>query len=191
VVSDPSSRQPAERAERLAHSSFPAFYQYWRPRLIRYLMTQTTDGRWVDDIAQDALLVARENWDRLLTYDKPGAWLFKVATTMLRRWQSKAREQCTSLDDMIARGSDPYVHGADMWVDEHLDLVAAIRSLPRRQREVIALHCLLEHSLAEVADILSITEGSAKTHLHRARKRLEELLRSPRAVTVIEVKGPA
>jgi DNA-directed RNA polymerase specialized sigma24 family protein len=40
---------------------------------------------------------------------------------------------------------------------------------------------LAGHSLAEVADIIGIREGTAKTHLHRARKRLQEMMRSPRS----------
>ncbi|MBO2445781.1 sigma-70 family RNA polymerase sigma factor [Actinomadura barringtoniae] len=177
-------------------SSFPAFYGYWMPRLTGYLRSQTSDGRWVEDVAQEAMLAARRHWDDLLTYDKPGAWLFMVATKMLRRWLAKAREQCTSLDDMLTRGDggpaslasaeDPNVSGHG-GTDDRLDLMNAIRSLPRRQREALALHDLLGFPHAEVGEILGFSEGSAKTHVHRARKRLEELLRAPGPPPVIKI----
>jgi RNA polymerase sigma factor (sigma-70 family) len=159
-------------------SSFPAFYGYWMPRLTAYLRSQTSDNRWVEDIAQEAMLAARGHWDDLLTYDKPGAWLFKVATIMRRRWLAKAREQCTSLDDMLTRGLAE--EGTDAsGRDDRIDLMNAIRSLPRRQREALALYHLLGFTMAEVGDILGFSEGCAKTHVHRARKRLEKLLRAP------------
>jgi RNA polymerase sigma factor (sigma-70 family) len=174
--------RPSEPDHRLELSAFPEFYSYWWPRLTRYLMTQTTDRRWVEDVAQEALLAARDRWEELLTYDRPDLWLFKVAIRMLRRWQAKAREQCTSLDDMIDHGDSPRpVPDTDDWVNEQIVLIEAIRMLPRRQREVLALHCLVGHSLAEVAEIIGIREGTAKTHLHRARKRLQEMMRSPRS----------
>ncbi|HEX2315376.1 MAG TPA: RNA polymerase sigma factor [Thermomonospora sp.] len=165
-----------ERAGRDALASYAEFYRYWMPRLTGYLRSQTFDGRWVEDIAQESMLAAQARWDELLTYDRPGAWLFRVATTMLRRWQSKAREQCTSLDDMITRGAYQGPAGTGAGTDGLLDLMNAMHALPRRQREAIALHGLLEFPLAEVAAILGISEGSAKTHVHRARRRLEELL---------------
>jgi RNA polymerase sigma factor (sigma-70 family) len=181
-----------DRAARAALSSFPAFYAYWRPRLLRYLRSQTSDDRWVDDIAQETLLAARARWDEILTFDKPGSWLFKVATTMLRRWQSKAREQCTSLDDMITRGSFT-MPARDEHVERRLDLMAAIRMLPRRQREAITLHSLECLPLAEVAEILGISESSAKTHVCRARRRLQEMLTaaSPGVAAARAMKGPS
>jgi RNA polymerase sigma factor (sigma-70 family) len=175
-------RGPSEGQSRLEMSSFPDFYRYWSPRLTRYLKSQTSDGRWVEDIAQDALLAARSHWEELLTYDRPDLWLFKVATRMLRRWQAKAREQCTSLDDMIDHhAGPPSVPDTDEWVNERIELIQAIRALPRRQAEVLALHYLIGHSLAEVAQILGVREGTAKTHLYRARHRLREMMRSPRS----------
>ncbi|MFI0373701.1 RNA polymerase sigma factor [Actinomadura sp. 1N219] len=178
---DPADR--ADRADRETLSSFPVFYRHWMPRITGYLRSQTSDGRWVEDIAQESMLAARRRWDELVTYDKPGAWLFRVATTMLRRWQAKAREQCTSLDDMITRGGAGPPSAGARGTDGRLDLMDAVRSLPRRQREAVALHCLLEFPMPEVARILDISEGSAKTHVYRARRRLEELLlREPAAV---------
>lgn len=178
--------QAPDRTARETLSSYPDFYRHWMPRLTGYLSSQTSDGRWVEDIAQEAMLAAQTRWDELMTFDKPGAWLYKVATTMLRRWQSKAREQCTSLDDMVTRGVHTgLVTTADEGrMDRHVDLMKAVRTLPRRQREALSLHCLLDIPLAEVGDILGITEGSAKTHVHRARKRLESQLRSPRSAAM-------
>lgn len=191
----PAPQEPPDGAGRETLASFPAFYGYWVPRLTAYLRSQTTDGRWVEDVAQETMLAARGRWDDLLTYDKPGAWLFKVATTMLRRWQAKAREQCTSLDDMLTRGdggqaaliSGEGAYGTGSGADDRIDLMNAIRALPRRQREALALHDLLGFPHAEVGEILGFSEGCAKTHVHRARRRLEELLRSPRSPGVVEM----
>jgi RNA polymerase sigma-70 factor (ECF subfamily) len=161
-----------------APSSFGDFYMTWMPKLTAYLRAQTSDGRWAEDIAQDAFLAARENWDELMLSEKPGSWLFHVANRMQRRWLTKAREQCTSLDEMVgwSPAAEPTTPVHDGARDQYLDLVAAIRTLPRRQREVITLHCVIELPLTEVADILGITASSAKTHLTRARERLTELL---------------
>ena len=48
----------------------------------------------------------------------------------------------------------------------------AVRSLPRRQAQVIALHYLEDRSVLEVAKILEIAEGTVKKHLHDGRLAL-------------------
>jgi RNA polymerase sigma-70 factor (ECF subfamily) len=49
---------------------------------------------------------------------------------------------------------------------------AAVRRLPVRQRECVTLHYLLGHPVAEVAELLGISDGTVKTCLSRARARL-------------------
>ena len=68
-------------------------------------------------------------------------------------------------------------------VEEHLvhreDVdrsLAALNSLPPRQREVVYLHVCEGLSIAEMADVLDITAGTAKTSLSLGRKRLRRLL---------------
>lgn len=55
----------------------------------------------------------------------------------------------------------------------------AVRRLPPRQRDCVALHYFAELSVEEIADTIGVRTGSVKTHLHRARAtlatRLEEL----------------
>jgi RNA polymerase sigma-70 factor (ECF subfamily) len=57
--------------------------------------------------------------------------------------------------------------------DEVLD---ALRSLPERQREITALHYLLDLSVVDIATSLEVSEGTVKTQLHRARAALRARL---------------
>jgi RNA polymerase sigma factor (sigma-70 family) len=158
-------------------TSFPDFYRQWWPPLVRCLISQASDTRWAEDVAQEAMLTARDNWERLLTFERPDAWLFKVAIRTLRRLEARAREQCLLPDDNGAATGDLVVAAAmDDWVADHLDLVAALRSLPRRQGEVAVLHGLAGYTFAEAGQILGIAEPTAKKHFQRARERLQQLL---------------
>jgi RNA polymerase sigma-70 factor (ECF subfamily) len=55
---------------------------------------------------------------------------------------------------------------------------AAIRSLPRRQAQVVALYYLEDRSIAEIAEILAVTNGTVKRHLHDGRRSLARRLGS-------------
>ena len=60
-------------------------------------------------------------------------------------------------------------HDADFW--------RAVRSLPRRQAQAIALYYLEDLSVAEVARVLGTAEGTVRKHLFEGRKKVVRLLR--------------
>jgi RNA polymerase sigma factor (sigma-70 family) len=57
-----------------------------------------------------------------------------------------------------------------------VDLVRALRALPRRQREVVALRYLADRPEAEVADLLGCSAGAVKQHAHRGLAALRARL---------------
>ncbi len=125
-----------------------------------------------EEIAQEAMLRAHKEWDRISRYDKPGAWVRRVtmnlATSARRRRGSEAR----ALRRVAARrqldAPPPEVDG--FW--------ALVRLLPERQAAAVALHYLSDLSIAEIAATLGCAEGTAKAHLHSARRALADHLRN-------------
>jgi RNA polymerase sigma-70 factor (ECF subfamily) len=57
-----------------------------------------------------------------------------------------------------------------------LDLLTALRSLPDRQQEAVVLHYLVDCPVTTVADLMGVSEGTVKAHLHKARAALHALL---------------
>jgi RNA polymerase sigma factor (sigma-70 family) len=64
--------------------------------------------------------------------------------------------------------------------DGQRQVVAAVRTLPTRQRDCVVLRFYGDLSDTEIADVLGISAGSVKTHLHRARATLTDLLEALR-----------
>ncbi len=60
-----------------------------------------------------------------------------------------------------------------------LDLLAAVRALPQRQRLAVCLHHLAGYPVGEVADALGVAEGTVKSNLHDARAALRRALEVP------------
>ena len=48
---------------------------------------------WAEEVADDAMMIALDKWDDLLTYERPDSRVFKVATRKLRRLEAQARER--------------------------------------------------------------------------------------------------
>lgn len=160
---------PVDRAEkaRLCMVSFDTFFENYWPCLVHFLKTQANNSRFAEDVASQAMIAALDDWDNLLTYDRPDCWLFTVAIRMLRRLEAQARHDGSLWEGSESVGEDLRRETLrDEWVEDYVDLIAAVRSLRRRQMEVIGLHYLCEYTIAETARMLDMPVGTVKAHLH-------------------------
>lgn len=120
-----------------------------------------------EDVAQEALLVARVRWDVVQTLDVPEAWVRRVAWRMANRRAGRERDRV----GVEAGAESPRDAPAP-----DLDLVAALLNLPDRHAAAVRLHHLQDRPIAEVAAMLGCSEGAAKVLLLRARRLLAERL---------------
>jgi RNA polymerase sigma-70 factor (ECF subfamily) len=140
------------------------------PRLVGQLVGVTGDPAEAEDVVMEAFARAAARPQEFADIDNPEAWLRTVAVNLARsRWRRMLR--WSHLIPALAR-SEAY---ADL-PEEHLALMAALRSLPLNQREAIALHHLADLPVAEVALTLGVPEGTVKARLSRGRAALAELL---------------
>jgi len=107
-----------------------------------------------EDVAQEALARASVRWSRL--HERPEGWVSRVASNLaIDRYRRRRRQP-------------PIPSGPVGIVDERMgergDLVAALRKLSRRQREVVVLRYLADLSEADVAVVLGCSVGSVKSH---------------------------
>ncbi len=145
---------------------FAEFFRTCLPVVTRTLTALTGDTRAVEDIAQDALVIARHRWADIHAYDKPEAWVLKVAIRLMRRWQQRNQYET------------PLVAVVDVVEQVHeVEAVhSALRELSPRHREVVALHHLLGYPVSEIASVLLVSESTVRTHLTRGRAELRRIL---------------
>lgn len=105
------------------------------------------------------------------------AWITVVAANRAKdRHRSRSSEaRALGRVGVIDEAAPPVVDTLDV------DVRAALRALPDRQREVCVLHYLLDLSVEQVAEGLGVTEGTVKTQLFRARKALAAALEPTRS----------
>jgi RNA polymerase sigma factor (sigma-70 family) len=125
-----------------------------------------------EEITQDAFVRLLQHWNRVSKYDRPGAWIRRVAIRLAAR--EAVRERRRPSVERVGTGPSLPADVPDGVVD--LDLWRAVRTLPPRQRAVVALFYLEDMPIAEVADIVGCSESTVSVHLHRARRRLAELV---------------
>lgn len=109
--------------------------------------------------------------DRIQDPNRAGAYLRSIVLNLAR--DHNRRGLLSLRHRMPANELDPA--GVDDTIatnDQYRRLVEAVRELPRRQRDCVALRYLSELSIADIAITLGVSENSVKTHLKRGLARL-------------------
>jgi RNA polymerase sigma-70 factor (ECF subfamily) len=131
-------------------------------------------SRWLaEDLAQEAFLAAHRNWPRISAYDQPGAWVRRVVANLSVSAFRRRSVEAKALVRMALGNRHPLPELSP----EDDEFWHAVRSLPRRQSQVMALHYLEDLPVAEVAGILDMAPGTVKKHLFDGRRELARRLR--------------
>lgn len=152
--------------------AFEDFYVREYPAVVG-LAYALSGSRWgAEDLAQEAFLAAHRNWERIGSFDQPGAWVRRVVANLsVSTFRRRAAEARALAQVALGRGEPvPDLAAADP------EFWAAVRALPRRQAQVVALYYLEDRSVADVADVLDMTLGTVKRHLYDARRGLARRL---------------
>jgi RNA polymerase sigma factor (sigma-70 family) len=144
--------------------TFDDFYRR-EHRQVLGLAFVLTGNQWVaEDTAQEAFTAAFRRWAYIVAYDSPGAWVRRVtcnrAASVVRR---RVRETKAVLRLALRTQTSIELEEGDeaFW--------QAVRCLPPRQAQAVALYYMEDYSVREIAEVLDCSEGTVKTHLSRAR----------------------
>lgn len=145
---------------------FADFYRAELPGLVA-LARGLCGSSAADDIAQEAMLAAYRRWREVERLDEPGAWVRRTCANLaISSFRRRLVEVRGTWRLAATRAPEPVL------AETTEEFWAAVRSLPRRQAQCIALRYLYEMSGAEIARTLDVSEGSVKSHLARGRAAL-------------------
>ncbi len=147
---------------------FEAFFRQHEQAIFNYLYRMTGDEQAAYDLSQETFLRAWRRYNRIRGYERPLAWLFRVATNLAlnhQRDHMSLVRTALSLDaDLDPAGSDP------SWRFAERDAIREVLlAMPPRQRAALALREVYGFSGEEVASALGISHAAAKMLLSRAR----------------------
>jgi RNA polymerase sigma-70 factor (ECF subfamily) len=155
------------RAQRVPEV-FGTFYIREFPRMVDLAYALSGSRIASEDLAQEAMIAAHKDWDRVGTLDRPGAWVRRAVTNKAASLYHRRRAEIRALARLgPLRGTPPAkldVEAREVW--------RTVRKLPTRQAQAIALFYLDELTVAETAEVMGCAENTVKVHLHQARKTL-------------------
>jgi RNA polymerase sigma-70 factor (sigma-E family) len=153
----------------------PALYdRHWR-EMVRLAVLLVDDVASAEDVAQDAFIALHRRSEALRD---PNAALAYVRASVVNLSRSVIRRRQTARKHL--RASEPEATPAAdhdvLLADEHRAALAAVRRLPRRQREVLVLRYWSGLSEREIAEALGISTGSVKSSASRGMAALHLIL---------------
>lgn len=148
---------------------FAEFYQAYRDRCLRAVLATVGDRALAEDLVAEAFARAWASWRTVSRHPAPQAWVVRTAyNTHVSWWRRRRREVRLDGHDRAAPG------GVDGGVDQAV--LAALRRLPARQRDVVVLRVFLDLDTQATATALGIAPGTVTAHLSRAVASLREWL---------------
>jgi RNA polymerase sigma factor (sigma-70 family) len=115
------------------------------------------------DAAAEAVAYGWQHWERVGTMSNPAGYLYRVG-------QSAARHEFARRDIFMPRATAPDTPDFDP------GLVPALQSLTEHQRVAVVMVHGYGWSQAEVAEVLSVTPSTVRTHIARALTHLKQAL---------------
>ena len=161
----------------------------YKRMVYRLAMQITKNHADADDVMQETFIKVYRS---IRTFRKDAAfetWLYRIAVNeALNFVKRRERQRASTLEtaseadyEAITRyraqiANDPHVHAEKAELRHHV--TEAVNSLSLKHRTVVILHEFEGLTHAEIASILNCSEGTVRSRLHYARKKLRTLLKS-------------
>jgi RNA polymerase sigma factor (sigma-70 family) len=139
---------------------FADFYRASRDSCLQAVTAVVSDRQLAEELVAEAFARAWASWAKVSRHAAPRAWVVRTAlNTGVSLWR---RRREVPLADHDAAAPSAASDGVDP------QLIAALRRLPARQREVLALRIFLDLDTETTAKVLRIAPGTVTAHLSRA-----------------------
>jgi RNA polymerase sigma-70 factor (ECF subfamily) len=162
-------------------AEFKEFYEANYGRIVAMVTVVVGDRDQAQDVAQEAFARALTRWSRIGGYELPEAWVRRVALRIAIDSGRRFRRAILVSVKLAAQPRPPEPEPGDSLA--FTDLGAALRRLPIREREVLALRYLADLPVETIARECGLPLGTVKTRLAAGRVHLEaELTQRTEAV---------
>jgi len=156
-----------------------ALYDKHHPLVFRTILGITNDVETAADVTQDVFLRLYRFADRVDPSRPLEPWLYRVSVNQANSWLRRRSRWLRVLEEMagwLSIGGKPTPESQAERQDEWRWVGRAVARLPATQRAVVVLYYVNDLSVREIAEILSIPEGTVKSRLHYGRISLKKEL---------------
>jgi len=178
TITDLHRHHLAAIVERHDRQAFIALFNHFAPRLKAFMKKLGAGDEEAEELAQEAMLMV---WRKAATYDPArsavSSWIFTIARNLRIDALRRCQRRVLDIDDpLLAPEPLPSPDAAASVLEQQRRVRAAVALLPPEQAEVVELAFYDGYSQSEIAALLRIPLGTAKSRLRLAFQRLRTAL---------------
>lgn len=162
--------------QRMNDTDFQRLVEEHGKQVYNIVLVMVQDSVLAEDITQEVFMRIYRYLDQFRGEAKLSTWIYRVTKNCclneLKR-EKRQREQVQLPEDLQATVS---LEGDLIQTERRTVVRQAVGKLPADQRLAIALYYFHERSYSEVADLMELPLNTVKSHLHRAKKALAQML---------------
>lgn len=175
----PSLAELIERGRAGDEGALEGIYFRFKGLFFGLARRHTGEAASAEDLLQEIFIKIFTHLDDVKSADLFPAWAYRIALNTCYSYLREMRAEFRSkvpMSDVEATMTDARDRGPESDLKKPLE--EAIRTLPKRLREVFLLHDVQGFKHEEIAGLLGLSVGTSKSQLFKARLRLRGVLRS-------------
>src|SRR6185312_5529183 len=174
---DPArERELVERCRRDEPGAFEEFIDQFKNLVFALISRTVSDRSRAEDLAQDVFLRVHRGLPYFRGEARLSTWIYRIVINVCTQ-EKTGQLPSLSLDDPDAPVPVPSTIDrsySDIELRDRLE--KAIQQLPVQYRLLVAAHYLRGVQYEDLADAMNLPLGTVKTQLHRAKRRLRQIL---------------
>lgn len=153
--------------------AFGVLVERYQSPIRRFLFNLSGNDELAKDLTQETFIKAWLGIGSFRAVAKFSTWLYRIAYNTFYDYNIRQHEKLLGdgdINDVCSSQSD-YEN-----VDFDIDFKTIISSLDENERAVMLLYFMEDFTIDKISTILDMPKGTIKSHLHRAKKQIENRL---------------
>ena len=174
---DPVERRAIDAVKRGDYASYDYLITKYMKRVVSIAWGIVRNAHDAEDLAQEAFVKAFQTISRFKSGEPFGPWIYRIVTNLsldVMKHRTRFRHEEISDAEPASSRDRADLAAATNEIGSRID--TAIQSLPDQQRIVARLYLVEEFDHSEIASMTGLTEGTVRSHLSLARRKLKEQL---------------
>ena len=177
AIDDPVEGRAIDAVKRGDHGAYDYLITKYMKRVVSIAWGIVRNAHDAEDLAQEAFVKAFQTMSRFKSGEPFGPWIYRIVTNLsldVMKHRTRFRHEEISEAEPASRRDRADLAAATNEIGSRID--RAIESLPEMQRIVARLYLVEEFDHSEIASMTGLTEGTVRSHLSLARRKLKEQL---------------
>jgi RNA polymerase sigma-70 factor (ECF subfamily) len=174
---DPQERRAIDAIKRGDRNAYDYLVGKYTKRVVSIAWNIIRNPHDAEDLAQEAFVKAFESIGRFRSGEPFGPWIYRIVTNLsldVVKHRSRFRHEELTSTEPAARRDATDLPAATTEIARRID--RAMETLPEMQRIVARLSLVEDFDHSEIAKMMKLSEGTVRSHLSLARKKLREQL---------------